>query len=67
MNSSILKAERQKLGFTQKDIAALLHKSVSAYCKREVGIVDCTAEEIKVLKHTLNLSPKRIDEIFFKD
>lgn len=67
INTNFLREERAKLGLTQKEMAEAIGKSVSAYCKREVGIIDCTAREIKIIKKTLQLSPSRIDEIFFID
>lgn len=67
INTNFLRAERTKLGLTQKDMAKLLGKSISAYCKREVGLVDCTAKEIKAIKNVLKLSPSKVDEIFFSD
>lgn len=67
ININILKAERTKYGLTQKDMAKELGKSVSSYCKREIGLVDYNVSEIRIIKRILKLSPSKIDEIFFND
>ncbi len=48
-------------------MAKALGKSVSSYCKREIGLVDYTISEVKIIKRMLKLSPSKIDEIFFND
>jgi transcriptional regulator with XRE-family HTH domain len=65
MNSNLLKSERVKSGFTQKDLSNALNKNVSTYSKKENGLIEFTASEIKTLKQILNLSPQTIDAIFF--
>jgi transcriptional regulator with XRE-family HTH domain len=65
MNSNLLKAERVKSGFTQKDLSNALKRNVSTYSKKENGLIDFTASEIRILKELLKLSPKTIDAIFF--
>lgn len=48
-------------------MAKALGKSVSSYCKREIGLVEYTVSEIKIIKRILKLSPTKIDEIFFNE
>ncbi|KAA8676164.1 helix-turn-helix transcriptional regulator [Clostridium sp. HV4-5-A1G] len=65
MKPNLLKAERVKAGLTQKDLSIALKKDVSTYSKKENGLVEFTASEIRALKQLLNLSPETIDKIFF--
>lgn len=65
MKSNLLKAERVKAGLTQKDLSVALRKDVSTYSKKENGIVDFTASEIRIIKQLLSLDPETIDAIFF--
>lgn len=65
MKPNLLKAERVKAGLTQKDLSNVLQKDVSTYSKKENGLVEFTASEIKILKQLLHLSPETIDAIFF--
>jgi transcriptional regulator with XRE-family HTH domain len=65
MKPNLLKAERVKAGLTQKDLSIALKKDVSTYSKKENGLVEFTASEIRDLKQLLNLSPETIDKIFF--
>ncbi|MFQ9545728.1 MAG: helix-turn-helix transcriptional regulator [Clostridium sp.] len=65
MKSNMLKSERIKNGFTQKDLAKALKIDVTSYSKRETGIVEFKLNEVIHLKEILNLTPKSIDEIFF--
>lgn len=65
MKPNLLKAERVKVGLTQKDLSIALKKDVSTYSKKENGLVDFTASEIRTLKQVLNLNPETIDAIFF--
>jgi transcriptional regulator with XRE-family HTH domain len=65
MKSNLLKAERAKAGLTQKDLSIALKKGVSTYSKKENGIIDFTATEIKIMKQLLSLNPETIDAIFF--
>lgn len=65
MKSNLLKAERIKLGMTQKEISSLLNIDNATFSKKENGIIDFKASEINALKQILKLSPQVIDEIFF--
>lgn len=65
MKTNLLKAERVKAGYTQKDLSNVLKKDVSTYSKKENGLIDFTASEISIIKQLLKLSPQALDEIFF--
>lgn len=67
MNTNILKSERVKLGLTQKDVAKILKKDISTYSKKENGIIEFSASEINQIKNLFDLSPEKIDKIFFNE
>lgn len=67
MKSNLLKAERIKIGITQKNISEYLNIDVSTYSKKENGLIEFKASEIRLLKKVLDLTPQKISEIFFEN
>lgn len=65
MKSNLLKSERVKLGITQKKVCEKLKIDVSTYSKKENGVIEFKASEIRALKNILKLTPEKIDDIFF--
>ena len=67
MKSNILKSERIKVGITQKSMSKHLNIDVSTYSKKENGLIEFKASEIRLLKKVLDLTPQKISEIFFEN
>lgn len=67
MKTNLLKAERVKKGLTQKMISETLEIDVTSYSKKENGIIEFKASEIKAIKNILNLTPNTVAEIFFDE
>lgn len=65
MKPNILKSERIKCNLIQTDVAKALKINPASYSKKENGILEFKSSEINILKKLLNLSPEKIDEIFF--
>lgn len=57
-----LKAERSRLGLTQKDVADQLGIAVPTYSKKENGKQDFTQKEMLELCKILN---RTLDELFY--
>ena len=62
-----LKSIRVKNGITQEEIAEKMEMSVSAYSKRENGLIEFNVPEIKKIKEVLGLNDEDIIRIFFGD
>jgi transcriptional regulator with XRE-family HTH domain len=67
LKTNLLKAERVKKGLTQKMISETLEIDVTSYSKKENGIIEFKASEIKAIKNILNLTPNTVAEIFFDE
>lgn len=67
VNTNLLKSQRVKCGFTQKQVSLKLGKDVTTYSKKENGFIEFTASEIAILKVILKLSLELVDEIFFNN
>lgn len=67
MKTNLLKSERVKKGLTQKMISKNLEIDVTSYSKKENGIIEFKASEIKTIKNILNLTPDKVVEIFFDE
>lgn len=67
MISSELKAQRVRLGLTQKDMAESLDIQPSSYNKKENGINPFSAIELKKIKTLLKLNDSEFMKIFFND
>ncbi|MDB1923351.1 helix-turn-helix transcriptional regulator [Clostridium tertium] len=67
MKTNLLKSERVKKGLTQKMISKNLEIDVTSYSKKENGIIEFKASEIKAIKNILNLTPDKVVEIFFDE
>lgn len=68
MDLKLLIIKREKMGFTQKQMANLLgYKSKGSYCLIENGKAKITIELAKKIKHILKLSNKEFNIIFFND
>ena len=65
MNPNELKAQRVRLGLTQKDLAAKLGIQASSYNKKENGINPFSSIELQKLKILLSLEDDKFIKIFF--
>ncbi|MBR1624470.1 MAG: helix-turn-helix transcriptional regulator [Clostridia bacterium] len=52
-----LKAARKATGYTQKEVAAMLHKYQPDYCQYEKGQVELDYEKIIFLCKTFDITP----------
>ena len=66
MNSTELKVEMLRSNINQTQLAEALDITKSALSKKLNGTNDFSRKDIAVVKEILHLSPKRIDDIFFK-
>lgn len=67
MNIQMLKSERVAVNLTQEKIAKKVGVTAKTYNRKELGLVPFNANEIKKLKYLLNLSPEKLDTIFFTE
>lgn len=67
MNSSKLKGIRVEKEKTQKDMAALIGKSIVTYGKKERGKVKFSNEEMTIIAKALDLTSDQVNAIFFDD
>lgn len=65
--NNLLKGYRALNGFTQEKMADLLQISLASYNSKEQGKLEFKQNEMKKLKHFLNLSSEDIVHIFFED
>lgn len=65
MKSNELKAEFIRYEKTYEDIAKLLDISEGSVQRKVNGTTQFKPSEIAILKTILNLTPERIDEIFY--
>lgn len=65
MNSTELKVEMLRKKVNQTQLAEKLNISKSALSKKLKGVNEFSRKDISIVKEVLNLTPKRIDEIFF--
>jgi len=65
MRTAELKAEIVRNGITQEQLSAIVGISVSTMSQKVNGIKDWNVAEIKLIKQALNLSPEKIEMIFF--
>ena len=65
MNPNELKAQRVRLGLTQKDLATKLGIQASSYNKKENGINPFSSIELQKLKILLSLEDDKFIKIFF--
>lgn len=65
MNPNELKAQRVRLGLTQKDLATKLGIQPSSYNKKENGINPFSSIELQKLKILLSLEDDKFIKIFF--
>lgn len=55
---------RKMLGFTQEEMAEVLHMDVSCYCRRESGQIKISAQQWQKIAETLGVS---VEEIYQSD
>lgn len=67
MNSTELKVEMLRNKVNQTKLAEELDISKSALSKKITGVNEFNRKDISIIKNVLNLTPQRIDEIFFND
>ncbi|CAI3547741.1 hypothetical protein [Clostridium neonatale] len=67
MNLTELKIEMLRQNVNHNTLAKALDISKSGLSKKLNGTTDFSRKDIFIVKKTLNLSPKRVDEIFFND
>lgn len=67
MNNIELKVEMLRKKVNQKELAEKLNISKSSLSKKLNGINEFSRKDIFTLKEVLDLSPKRVDEIFFNE
>ena len=65
MKSNELKSELTRMEMTYQDVADALGISVVAVQRKVNGTSEFKSSEIKALREVLNLTPERVDEIFF--
>lgn len=65
MNTNELKSERIRKGRSISYMARLIGRSYSTWQKKEKGSVEFTAEEIAIVSNDLDLSPAKMNDIFF--
>ena len=65
MKTNELKAEFARSEKTYEDIAKLLDISLTSIQRKVNGANEFKPSEIAILKNVLNLTPNRIDEIFY--
>lgn len=65
MNAVELKVEMLRNNVNQNTLAEALDITKSALSKKINGVNDFSRKDIAKLKKVLNLTPKRVDEIFF--
>lgn len=65
MNSTELKVEILRNQISRAQLAAKLNITKSALSKKINGVSDFTRKDISIVKQVLNLTPQRVDEIFF--
>ena len=65
MNIVELKVEMLRRNINVTELATILCKSKSAISKQLNGVNEFTRKDIAAIKDALNLTPERIDEIFF--
>lgn len=65
MNTNELRSERVRKGRSIGYMANLIGKSYSSWQKKENGSVEFTTDEIALVANDLELSPAKINAIFF--
>lgn len=55
---------RKKLGFTQEEVAEVLHMDVSCYCRRESGQIKISVQQWHKIAETLGVA---VEEIYQSD
>lgn len=67
MNSTELKVEMLRNKVNRTKLAEELRITKSALSKKINGVNEFSRKDISVMKKILNLTPQRVDEIFFND
>lgn len=67
MNITELKVEMTRNNVNQEEFSKMINISPAMLSKKLNGVCKITREDIVKIKSALNLSPVRIDEIFFNE
>ncbi|WP_143314278.1 helix-turn-helix transcriptional regulator [Clostridium sp. HBUAS56017] len=67
MNNTELKVEMLRNKVNRTQLAEKLEITKSALSKKLNGVNDFSRKDISIVKEVLNLTPQRVDEIFFND